>query len=303
MQMTQEEAPQKCGFVALVGMPNAGKSTLLNQLIGAKIAIVSSKVQTTRSRLLGITIEGHSQIIFIDTPGIFKPERRMEKAMVQAAWTGAEEADHVVVLVDVTKKNLSEETRQIMENLYKSGRKITVALNKIDLMDREKLLSYAAQCQEICHPERIFMISALKGHGVADLRSYLADIATEGPWHYPEDQISDAPMRFLAAEITREKLFQSLHDELPYALTVETDKWETFRNGSVKITQTIFVNRDSQKSIVLGKSGQQIKVIGQKSRQDIADLIETEVHLFLFVKVREKWQEDPNRYEAMGLEY
>lgn len=301
--MTEMPQDQKCGFVALVGMPNAGKSTLLNQLVGTKLAIVSDKVQTTRARLLGIVIEDKAQIILIDTPGIFTPARRLEKAMVQAAWTGAEEADHVVVLVDVSKKRMSDETKDILQRLVSAKRKIVIALNKIDLVDREKLLAIASECQEICQPERIFMISALKGSGVADLRQFLAEQAPVGPWHYPEDQISDAPMRYLAAEITREKLFNALYDELPYALTVETDKWETFRNGSVKITQTIFVNRDSQKSIVLGKSGQQIKIIGQRAREDIASLIETEVHLFLFVKVRDKWQDDPNRYEAMGLEY
>lgn len=301
--MIETQQDQKCGFVALVGMPNAGKSTLLNQLVGTKLAIVSAKVQTTRAKLLGIVIEDQAQIILIDTPGIFTPARRLEKAMVQAAWTGAEEADQVVVLIDVSKKKIADETKDILQNLVAAKRQIVIALNKIDLVDREKLLAIASECQEICQPERIFMISALNGSGVADLRQFLAEQAPVGPWHYPEDQISDAPMRYLAAEITREKLFNALHDELPYALTVETDKWETFRNGSVKITQTIFVNRDSQKSIVLGKSGQQIKIIGQRARQDIAALIETEVHLFLFVKVRDKWQDDPNRYEAMGLEY
>ena len=301
--MTDQFADQRCAFVALVGMPNVGKSTLLNQLVGTKLAIVSSKVQTTRSKLLGIVVEDQAQIILIDTPGIFKPVRRLEKAMVQAAWTGAEEADQVVVLVDMSQKKISDETRDILQNLTAVKRKIIIALNKIDLVNREELLVIAAQCQSICEPERIFMVSALKGSGVSDLCHYLAKQAPLGPWHYPEDQISDAPMRYLAAEITREKLFNALYDELPYALTVETDKWENFRNGSIKITQTIFVNRESQKPIILGKSGQQIKLISQRARQDIAALIETDVHLFLFVKVREKWQDDPNRYEAMGLNF
>jgi GTP-binding protein Era len=301
------EGATRCGYVALIGVPNAGKSTLLNQLVRAKVSIVTPKVQTTRSRVLGIAVEGASQLIFVDTPGIFAPKRRLERAMVAAAWAGAEDAEIVVLLVDAAR-GVDEDTRRIIAELSKgglknAGRKAILALNKVDLVKPEKLLGLAEMLskEEIFDP--VFMISGLTGSGVDDLRRHLVGAVPEGPWLFPEDQLSDLPERLLAAEITREQVFLQLHDELPYASTVETEGWEEFKNGSVKITQTIYVQRDSQKAIVLGHQGGQIKRIGARARVELEKLLERRVHLFLFVKVREDWTEDRERYEAMRLDY
>lgn len=293
----------RCGFVALVGAPNAGKSTLLNAMVGSKVSIVSSKVQTTRTRVLGITIAGDSQIIFVDTPGIFKPKRRLDRAMVQAAWQGAEDADLIGVLYDVSRRGIDDDTRGIIARLKEQGRKAILILNKIDLVPREKLLGLAESFNSEGIFTDIFMLSASTGDGVEHLRGFLAERMPEGPWHYPEDQISDMPMRLLAAEITREKLFQQLHQELPYAATVETEQWEEFENGSVKISQVVFVQRESQKAIVLGKQGARIKALGQAARTELEEMLEQRVHLMLFVKVRENWENDPERYEAWGLDF
>ena len=294
----------RCGFVALVGAPNAGKSTLLNALIGAKVSIVSPKVQTTRSRVLGITIEGDSQLIFVDTPGIFTPKKRLEKAMVHAAWQGAQDADLIGVLFDATRRGIDDDTRGIIDRLKEQGRDAVLILNKIDLVrHREVLLRLTEDLNRDAPFTDTFMVSAGTGDGVADLRRVFTERVPEGPWLYPEDQISDMPMRLLAAETTREKLFQQLHQELPYAATVETEVWEEFQDGSVKISQVIYVQRESQKAIVLGKGGARIKHIGQAARTELEAFLERRVHLMLFVKVRENWTEDPERYEAWGLEY
>ena len=291
---------RKCGFVALIGAPNAGKSTLLNQLVGSKIAIVTHKVQTTRARIRAIAIEGDSQIIFVDTPGIFAPKRKLDEEMVKAAWAGAAEADATVLLIDA-KDGLNDENRKIVEGLKHAGLNPILALNKIDTVPSERLLVLADELNKL-HPfTDTFMISAMKGHGVNDLRTTLAVRMQEGPWLYPDDQIADLPLRMLASEITREKLYLRLHDELPYASTVETETWQERKDGSVKIEQVVFVERDSQKKIVLGKGGQTIKAIGQAARGEISEAIGQKVHLFLFVKVREKWAEDPERVRMMGL--
>jgi GTP-binding protein Era len=297
-----EPAAPRCGFVALIGSPNAGKSTLLNQLVGAKVSIVSRKVQTTRALVRGITLEGAAQIIFVDTPGIFKPKRRLDRAMVTSAWGGAGDADVVALLIDA-RKGLDEESEAILGRLPELKQPKVLILNKVDLVARPSLLGLAAEINSKADFAETFMISALTGDGVADLRAKLAMHMPPGPWLYPEDQISDAPLRMLAAEITREKLFERLHDELPYAATVETDQWLAQKDGSVRIEQTIFVERESQRKIVLGKGGQTIKAIGSAARLDIAEAAETRVHLFLFVKVRENWGDDPERYREMGLEF
>ncbi len=292
----------RCGFVALIGVPNAGKSTLLNQLVGAKVSIVSRKVQTTRSLIRGIVLKGTSQIIFIDTPGIFAPRRRLERAMVSSAWSGAADADRIGVLVDVT--HYAEESEEaLFAALGAVRRPQFLVLNKIDLLAAEKLLAITAELNAKAAFEATFMISALKGHGTAAILDYLEDKVPPGPWLYPEDEISDAPLRFLAAEITREKIFERLHDELPYRSTVETEQWTKMKNGDVRIEQTIYVERESQRKIVLGRGGATIKSIGAASRQEIAEAAQTSVHLFLFVKVRENWSEDPERYREMGLEF
>ena len=296
-------AVPRCGFVALVGAPNAGKSTLLNALIGAKISIVTHKVQTTRARIRGIAVEGESQLVFVDTPGIFRPKRRLERAMVSAAWGGAQDADLVVLLYDASRKRLDEDTRLILAGLRDSGRRADLVLNKIDLIKRDRLLALAAEFQAEGLFDTIFMISAQTGDGVADLRASLAARLPEGPWHYPEDQLSDLPLRLLAADVTREKLFLKLHDELPYALTVETEDWQDFEDGSARLEQTIYVQRESQKGIVLGKGGRTIKALRAESQADLEVLLERRVHLFLFVKVRENWLDDPARYQAWGLDF
>jgi GTP-binding protein Era len=300
---TEPENP-RCGFVALVGAPNAGKSTLLNAMIGQKVSIVSPKVQTTRSRVLGITIEGDSQLLFVDTPGIFTPKKRLERAMVAAAWQGANDADLVGVLVDTSRRGIDDDTRGIIEALKEQQRPAILILNKIDLVKhRENLLALTAELNDAGVFTDTFMVSASNGDGVQDLRKFLAARVPEGPWLYPEDQISDMPMRLLAAEVTREKLFLQLHQELPYAATVETEEWEEFDDGSVKIRQIVYVQRESQKAIVLGKGGARIKQIGQAARTELTEFLERRVHLMLFVKVRENWTEDPERYSVWGLDF
>lgn len=293
---------RRCGFVALIGAPNAGKSTLLNRLVGSKVAIVTHKVQTTRARIRGIALEGPAQIVFVDTPGIFKPRRRLDRAMVEAAWSGAQDADVTVLLVDALKGH-DEEVDLILAGLAASGRKVVLALNKIDALPREKLLTLAADLNESDMIESTFMISALDGDGVDDLKRDLAGRMPAGPWLYPADQIADMPMRLLAAEVTREKLTLRLHQELPYALTVETESWEERKDGSVRIEQVIYVQRDSQRKIVLGKGGQAIKAVGQAAREELRELFDRPVHLFLRVKVREAWAEERERYAQIGLEF
>jgi GTP-binding protein Era len=292
----------RCGFVALIGATNAGKSTLLNALVGSKVTIVSRKVQTTRSLIRGITLEGDAQLIFVDTPGIFAPRRRLDRAMVTTAWGGAHDADLVGLLIDA-QKGIGEDEEAILEKLGDLRMPKVLVLNKIDLVAKEKLLALAKAANDKVAFETTFMIAAISGDGVADLKRWLAGRMPTGPWLYPADQMSDAPMRQLAAEITREKLFERLHQELPYQSTVETDIWKELRNGTVRIEQTVFVERESQRKIVLGQGGQTIKAIGAASRKDIAGILEHDVHLFLHVKVREGWTDDPERYRAMGLEF
>ena len=292
----------RCGFVAIIGAPNAGKSTLVNKLVGAKVSIVSHKVQTTRMPIRGIAIEGASQLVFIDTPGIFAPRRRLDRAMVDAAWSGAGDADVVVLLIDAGK-GLDEEAERILEKLKDwKGAAPLLALNKIDRVRKERLLELAQEFNGRVPFAATFMISALRGHGVADLKSHLVGSVPHGPWHYPEDEVTDAPMRVWAAEITREKIYERMHDELPYAATVETTDWKEQKNG-VRIEQTIYVERDSQKSIVLGNGGHQIKQLSMEARKELAAILEKPVHLFLFVKVRDGWENDPERYRDMGLKF
>ncbi len=300
-----ESGETRAGFVALIGAPNSGKSTLLNALVGAKVSIVSRKVQTTRARVLGIAIESGAQIVFVDTPGIFAPRKRLDRAMVAAAWQGADDADLVAVLVDAyaNVRTTDRETQAIVAQLKESGRKAVLVLNKVDLVNPPQLLGLADRLNREGIFTDVFMVSALTGDGVGDLRKHFAKAMPAGPWLFPEDQISDMPDRLLAAELVREQLFEQLHQELPYALTVETEAWEERKDGSVKIDATIFVQRDSQRAIVLGKGGERIKTVGAKARKGLEALFERRVHLFLFVKVREKWQDDPERYRAMGLEW
>ena len=298
----QPTAATRCGFVALIGAPNAGKSTLLNALVGAKVSIVSRKVQTTRTQVRGIALCGPTQIVFVDTPGIFKPKRRLDRAMVTSAWGGAGDADLVGLLIDVHKAG-EDETLAIVEKSKEIRQPVFLVLNKIDTMPREKLLEVTARLNALRSFETTFMVSALTGDGVPGLLKWLEPRLPLGPWLYPEDQMSDAPLRFLAAEITREKLFERLHDELPYRSTVETEQWKTLRDGSVRIEQTIYVERDGHKKIVLGEKGRTIRAIGEAARGEIAEAAEAKVHLFLFVKVRENWADDPERYREMGLEF
>ncbi len=295
--------PTRCGFVALIGAPNVGKSTLLNRLIGSKISIVSPKVQTTRRRVLGILSEGVSQIVFVDTPGIFAPRRRLDRAMVRTAWQSAEDADQIVLLVDATRKRIDDETREIIDGLKRAGRRAIVALNKIDVVKRPKLLGPAQSLFDQGIFDEVFMISAETGDGVDDLVKALAARLPEGPWHYPADQISDMPMREIAAEITREQLFRQLRAELPYALTVEPESWEDFDDGSLRVGQQIFVAREGHRAIVLGEGGQRIKAVREAAQGEIAALTGRKIHLFLHVKLRENWQDDPERYRAMGLDF
>lgn len=296
------EQETRCGFVALIGAPNAGKSTLVNALVGTKVTIVSPKVQTTRALIRGIAIAGRSQLVFVDTPGIFTPKRRLDRAMVTTAWGGAHDADIVCLLIDA-KHGLDEDALAVLGKLTQvPGRKVLI-LNKVDLVAKPSLLALAQAANERAQFAATFMVSALTGSGVGDLKSWLAANVAPGPWHYPGDQVSDAPLRSLAAEITREKLFHRLHQELPYRSTVETDVWKELRGGAVRIEQTIYVERESQRKIVLGKGGQSIKAIGADARRELMEILEKPVHLFLFVKVREGWGDDPERYREMGLEF
>jgi GTPase len=301
-QGLKETGETSCGFAALVGAPNAGKSTLLNRLVGAKVSIVSRKAQTTRAMVRGIAVCGQAQIVLVDTPGIFAPKRRLDRAMVASALSGATDADVIVLLADA-RKGLDEETEAILGKLAQSQVPKLLALNKIDLVPRESLLALTAQFNAKAKFDETFMISALTGDGVEKLLGKLGERMPASPWLYPEDQLSDAPLRMLAAEITREKLFERLHDELPYQSTVETDSWTNQKDGSARIEQTIFVARDGQKKIVIGEGGRTIKAIGQAARMDIAEAAEQKVHLFLFVKVRENWADDPERYREMGLDF
>lgn len=302
MDQKEEATETRSGFVALIGAPNAGKSTLLNRLVGTKVSIVSHKVQTTRALIRGVAIHDNAQIVFLDTPGIFRPKRRLDRAMVSAAWGGAHDADIVLVLIDA-KKRVREDEERILEALADIQQPKWLILNKVDTIEPESLLSLTAELNERIAFEETFMISALKGHGCPALLDALAARLPEGPWYYPEDQVSDLPMRMLAAEITREKLYERLHQELPYASTVETEKWEERKDGSARIEQVVYVERDSQKKIVLGKNGDTIKAISMSARKDIAELTGAPVHLFLFVKVRENWGNDPERYREMGLDF
>ena len=299
--MSKSNQP-RCGFVALIGAPNAGKSTLLNALVGAKVSIVSRKVQTTRMQVRGIALDGDAQIIFVDTPGIFAPKRRLDRAMVGSAWGGVSDADVVCLLIDA-RKGVDDEAGAILDKLVQTNRRRVLALNKIDTVERTALLELAQSINERCPFVETFMISALKGHGLDTMKHRLGEMMKPGPWLYPEDQISDAPLRQLAAEITREKIFERLHDELPYQITVETDQWTNQPDGSARIEQTIYVTREGHRKIVLGEGGRTIKSIGSAARKDIAEAAEQKTHLFLFVKVRENWIDDPERYREMGLDF
>jgi GTP-binding protein Era len=295
-------AATRCGFVAVIGAPNAGKSTLVNRLVGTKVSIVSRKVQTTRSLVRGIAMVGSSQVVFVDTPGIFAPRRRLDRAMVETAWGGARDADLVALVVDAAK-GIDQEVADLVAKLRDIAQPRILVLNKIDLVKRGSLLALAAEANQAVEFARTFMVSAATGDGTADMLAWLAEAVPEGPWLFPPDEVSDVPLRQLAAEITREKLFERLHQELPYEATVETDLWSEQKDGSVRVEQTIFVARDSQKKIVIGKGGQAIKGISMAARREIAEIAEKPVHLFLFVKVRENWADDPERYRAMGIEF
>jgi GTP-binding protein Era len=300
--MPEAPATTRCGFVALVGAPNVGKSTLLNRLVGTKVSIVTPKVQTTRRQVRGIAMHGATQIVFVDTPGIFAPRRRLDRAMVQAAWSGAGDADLVALLIDA-KKGLDDEARVIIDRLAGEGHKKVCIINKIDLVQREALLALAEAANGLARFERIFMISATKADGTGDVLGYFADVMPVGPHHYPADELTDLPERLVAAEITREKVYLRLHEELPYQSTVETDSWKELKDGSVRIEQTIFVERESQRKIALGEGGRMIKAISIDARKEISAALERRVHLFLHVKVREDWENDPERYRAAGLEF
>ncbi|MBO0663218.1 GTPase Era [Jiella sp. CQZ9-1] len=290
------------GFVALIGAPNAGKSTLVNQLVGTKVSIVTHKVQTTRALVRGIAIHRNAQIVFVDTPGVFKPKRRLDRAMVRTAWSGAKDADIVMAIVD-SERGVNEDVERVLERLKEARATKVLLFNKVDQIKRDKLLGLTQEITEKVAFDKVFMISALNGSGCADLMDWLAETLPEGPWYYPEDQVSDLPLRQLSAEITREKLYLRLHQELPYASHVETELWETRPDGSARIEQTIYVERESQKRIVLGHKGETIKAIGQAARKDIMEAADQKVHLFLFVKVRENWGDDPERYREMGLDF
>jgi len=296
------ESGTKSGFIAVLGAPNAGKSTFINRVVGTKVSIVSPKVQTTRTRVLGIMIHDNAQLIFIDTPGIFEPRRRLDRAMVAAAWSGAADADLVVLLIDC-KRGFDDDTRRIVKNLNEQNRQVALALNKVDLVKKPDLLALAAALNEAGSFTGTYMISALKGDGVDDLINDLATALPPGPWMFPPDQVSDMPARLLAAEITREQLYLQLRQELPYSATVETESWEERPDGSVAINQVIYVERDSQKGIVLGKGGARIKSIGATARAELEDILEQKVHVMLFVKVRERWSDDPERYRDWGLDF
>ncbi len=299
--MSEPDTLQRCGFVALIGAPNAGKSTLINRLVGAKVSIVTPKVQTTRTQVRGVAMAGATQIIFVDTPGIFAPKRRLDRAMVAAAWSGAQDADLVVLMVDA--RRITDEDRAIVDKLNAAGRSAILALNKVDLVKPAVLLERSATLNAMGNFDATFMISAETGDGVDDLRDHIAGRMPEGPWHYPEDQLSDLSDRLMAAEVTREKLFLRLRQELPYALTVETDGWTQFKDGSVRIDQTIYVAREGHKGIILGKKGAGIQPIREAAQRELEQELGCKVHLFLFVKVRERWLDDPERFAAWGLDY
>jgi GTP-binding protein Era len=300
--MSEPGKATRCGFVALIGAPNVGKSTLVNALVGSKVTIVSKKVQTTRALIRGIVIEDASQLILVDTPGIFAPKRRLDRAMVTTAWSGAHDADLVCLLLDA-RRGVDEEAEALFDRLARVKHPKFLVINKIDTVARETLLALASRANERLGFDQTFMVAAISGDGVADLRTAMAKAVPEGPFLYPEDQMSDAPMRHLAAEITREKIYRKLHQELPYQSTVETESYTERKDGSVRIEQTIFVERESQRKIVLGKAGATIKAIGADSRRELAEIVGHPVHLFLFVKVRENWGDDPERYREMGLEF
>jgi GTP-binding protein Era len=299
--MTEPENT-RCGFIALVGAPNAGKSTLLNSLVGTKVSIVTHKAQTTRAQIRGVVTEGEAQIVFIDTPGIFAPKRRLDRAMVDAAWTGAGDADLVALIVDV-ERGITDEVVALIEGLKDIPHPRVLVLNKIDLIPHEKLLGLSETLNARLAFEATFMISAMKGHGVKDFLDWASRRIPLGPWHFPEDQLTDLTLAITAAEVTREKLFLRIHDEIPYNATVETEKFTIQKDGSYRIDQVVYVTRDTHKKIVLGAGGQTIKSIGADSRKELMEIFEVPVHLFLFVKVREKWSDDPERYREMGLEF
>ncbi len=292
----------KCGFVALLGAPNAGKSTLMNALVGSKISIVTHKVQTTRTRFIGIAIHKNSQMIFVDTPGIFEPKKRLERAMVSAAWAGAGDADVIVLLVDAQRR-IDDNTRRIIDGLKEGGRKAILAINKIDAIRRDSLLSLVQELDEMGDFTEVLLISALKGDGLEDLKDSMYRSLPKGPWLYPDDQMTDITERMLAAEVTREKFFLRLHEELPYAATVETESWQEKKDGSVRIEQVIYVERETQKAIVIGKGGRSLKEIGKMAREELEDMLDRRVHLFIFVKVRKNWSDDKERYTNMGLDW
>ncbi len=294
----------RAGFITLIGEPNAGKSTLLNRMVGAKVSIVTHKVQTTRTRIRGVAMEGDAQLVFVDTPGLFKPRRRLDRAMVAAAWGGAADADIVILMVEA-HRGITEGVERILEGLDEigQGRKVALAINKIDKVPSEALLSLTGDLNSRLPFAETFMISAERGHGVDDLRKWLANELPEGPWLYPEDQIADLPLRMIAAEMTREKLTLRLHQELPYQLTVETENWEERKDGSAKIDQVIYVMRDGHKGIVLGKKGETIKAVSQAARAELEDFLDRKIHLFLQVKVRPNWLEESERYSEMGLDF
>ncbi len=296
------ETPTHCGYIALIGAPNAGKSTLLNQIVGTKVAIVTRKVQTTRTRITGIAIRGRTQIIFVDTPGIFAPRRRIDRAMVGAAWRGAQDADEIVVLVDATR-GISEDTERIVSQLNDTGRQAVLALNKVDAVERPKLLELATRLNDSGAFFETFMISALTGDGVDDLVGFVAARLPEGPWLYPRDQLSDITERLMAAEITREKIYERLHQELPYQTAVDTEDWQDQKDGSARINQVIYVQSKSQRPIVLGKGGRTIKELGSLARADMEQAFGRRVHLFLHVKIKPEWGDDRDYYRAIGLEY
>ena len=302
MTDAEPDGGRRCGFVAVIGAPNAGKSTLTNRLVGAKVSIVTAKAQTTRYRVSGVAVDGPAQLVYVDTPGIFEPRRRLDRAMVAAAWTGAADADIRLLLIDA-RKGIDEEAGRILTALAATPAHCVLALNKIDLVRRDRTLALSRDANEVCVFEATFMISAATGDGVSDLSARLAAMVPPGPWLYPEDQLSDMNDRLFAAEITREKLFEKLHQELPYALTVETEDWQGFDDGSVRIAQTVFVERDSQKGIVLGRQGTRIKSVREQAVAELESILERKVHLFIFVKVRQKWGDDPERFAPWGLDY
>lgn len=296
------ESERRCGFIAVIGAPNAGKSTFVNAIVGTKVTIVSHKVQTTRMPIRGIAMVDAAQLIFIDTPGIFKPRRRLDRAMVKSAWSGANDADVIVVMIDAQKK-IDDATREMLQRLETTSARRVLAINKIDRVKKEQLLVLTQGLNDLARFERTFLISSLKGHGVKDIKQFLATLVPSGPWHYPPDDVTDLPMRMLAAEITREKLFNRLHQELPYAATVETTKWTDLGPKGIRIEQIILVERDSQRVIVLGEGGRAVKHISMEARRELSDILERDVHLFIHVSVKEGWENDPDRYREMGLEF